>query len=448
MKHITIAIIACFLTISCSSKNNPQPQTKEVVSYISENPQTPFEVYNAMARALKYNLKSAISENNKKVAMLTEAKKPQQKLAIFVTPKEKQDMYSAYQNLNAAILIAQDNPSAYSKNLAQSLMLAGASAYNKAGFAKNTSLDIKRSIKIQKLELEKINKKETQTNNLSKIDETRKEALELYLLKMDKLQEKLHQDILHFNNLESLNTDHVKFGSKKYFNAKNLKKEFTVEDFENLAQENGVIYNVAQTKNAIAKKFPSASRINMDTQAYKNKTLQDEIIFEALQTSKDLLEQKATINQAKLLQIKLGFYLTKLLELEAIKANQIYITKTKLYNQTKKDRSLKNQELKAKAEMLNAQYNKNNAQGAFVIAIQNLYFITDPISFDNNYLNKAVGLLAKDIKKQISLNTSKLMATDNYKTFQKKPIPAINKAPQWADPSKNWLNDTIKDYKD
>ncbi|MFI3241370.1 MAG: hypothetical protein R3Y43_02250 [Alphaproteobacteria bacterium] len=440
MKYLTTILTICFITTSCSVVKKKEAPTYTQLINLPNNPEVvanPFEIYNSMARAVKYNLDRLLEEHEIKITEINtteeEIKTPQQQITILTEIENPTDIYQIYKALDAAILIKENTQNANIQHITQNLILAGINSYNKASFAKNKSVDLSRSETYYERRLDKLLSKEKGLVDTSKEEELEKQEIEVFLFNSKEMQELYQTNLTEFNQLEKADYTNVKFGSKKYFELKTFQNNLKLENFEELALKNKVIDNLKYERNLLVQNFPNAYRLHMSDDTYKNTYLHQQVLNQGNEVALRVLDGSISVQTAKLLRIRLAFYIAKITKFE-------YFNTLEQYKKSTQDKSIKN-----RANIIKLEYALNNALSNYALSVQNLYFSADPIDLPLTEINRAVDIVAKKIKTYTNQNLASILATQEYpqKNTSYK-IPNVNAEKQWAPRGENWLEEVVK----
>lgn len=443
MRHITFAFFGLFLLVSCSS---PSPQSTKIeieqlpFSHNPENPKEAIEVWSSMARAAKYNIEVAVDNYTKKLSAAQQAKAPLDALAPFADETSgSNELFNTYKTLNLAILISQDDKKAHFQDVAQNLLLAGVSSYHQASFASKKKRDLDREINKKRKDIEALNKKEERINTLSPKDAENKKALEVFLVQIKELEEAFANDLAFFGNLEKVDMATTTFGSQRFFDGSNWDNSLTLENFEKIAQKNNKINNLEVEKNELFKAFPEATRLSLNNMDYKNPLITQEIILKNNHIVTALLNKKISINKAKVAQIELAYYMVKLAEVVNLEAQLNYQTGYNELKRRQKDNKKLSDVLAQEIEVLRLDRYRNQTVSHKTVAIQNLYFLTEPLPLNREFFNPSITEIAKKIKKYTSSNLAEVLAVVEAQKIGIK----VGEVSNWTS-SENWLEEVVE----
>lgn len=211
-----------FLVILASCRSAPVAQTGEAVieqetAVINPEPvKGRVDVYESMARSVKYNTGATLRELRKKV-VYDKNTNPRSIVNNILKMKNlnQNPLYDSLRALDFAIIYAAVNlsddehfTSAYlNAKASQTAALAAIKAHKDALFAQRKIKEIERMVKREQREVDTLKAKQDRLGVLNSDDEAYKKGLEVVIYKLSEIKKKLEEEVVLYRQVTSCLAD-------------------------------------------------------------------------------------------------------------------------------------------------------------------------------------------------------------------------------------------------
>ena len=246
---VGVTVVACL----CACSSAPDADTYKPVidkADLSVKPEKlagKIDVYDSMARSVKYNIDATYPALKEKVYFKLN-ENPRQIVNNILKMKEpsQNPLYDSLRALDFSIAYAManlsDNEEFISENLkaksAQSLALAAIKAHKDALFASKKIKEIDRQIRRLQSDIKILNDKQDRIGVLNSEDEAYKKGLEVIVFKLSEIRKNLENDLVNYRQLVKTDDAKIDFEGRNFYELDNLDAKLTVEDFRKTAFKN------------------------------------------------------------------------------------------------------------------------------------------------------------------------------------------------------------------
>lgn len=471
-----------FLVILTSCSSAPKPQNGDAVieqtTYIV-NPEPikgRVDVYESMARGVKYNIQATLPELKKKVVYNPEAN-PRTVVSSILKMKSmsQNPLYDSLRALDYAIIYATVNLSQDEKfvsdylhaKAAQTLALASIKSHKDALFAMQKVREIDRLVKKEQRELGQLTKKQERIGVLDSEDEAYKKGLEVVLYKLGELRQSFEGDLALYRQLTKIDSNKLDLEGRRFYELDDLDAKLKPSDFQtsafnnrsefSLQNELNKKYSYEQLQQQLRQEYPQVERLeingyNAEDPVYL-KELQQRAEFLAnylvdkvwqyeqapnsgakKQLQREAFEEMAL---AVLTQNEIAFNVIKRADIDKEEVDKRMNELKKVISQNEKRyRPGVNQKidlLEQKVALLNLEQQESQILAERAVAIRAIYFYAGFNPFTSRLLDGQI----KDISLSLKVGFNK----DVIEMLAKAPLP---QTPQKVDPNnwakqENWL---------
>lgn len=282
---IAISSLSLWACSTAVKEKNANIEVDEL--YFAQEPEPingKIDVYNSMARAVKYNVDITTQNLNKKIFTDNPNMQPQDVVRKMLNVKSEKEnpLYGGLKVLDFAIIHAitrlSDKRSYVDGNLyaksSQSLALAAIKSHKDALFAQKKIKVITRLIDQEQKILTGLNKKLDRVGSLSKDDQAYQKGLEVAIMKLSELRAALVFNINEYAQLVKADEKKMSFEGRKFYELEDLDESLTVSAFQNSAYRNrnefampkefGKSYTYVEIDNNLLKRYPEVERLRIN----------------------------------------------------------------------------------------------------------------------------------------------------------------------------------------
>lgn len=278
-----------FLVILTSCSSAPKPQQGDAVieqASLVVNPEPAkgrVDVYDSMARGVKYNIHATLPDLKKKVFYDSNVN-PRNVISGILQMKSmsQNPLYDSLRALDYAIIYATVNLSGDEKfvseylqvKAAQTLALASIKSHKDAQFGIQKAREIDRLVKKEQREVENLKKKEERIGVLDSEDEAYKKGLEVILYKLAELHKRLDEDIILYRQVTKIDNDKLELEGRRFYELDDLDAKLKVSDFQasafnnrpefKLQKELNKTYAYEQIKQMLRHEYPQVERLEIN----------------------------------------------------------------------------------------------------------------------------------------------------------------------------------------
>ncbi len=241
------------------------------------------DVYDSMARSVKYNINVTYPALKEKV-FFKQAENPRQVVNSILKMKDpsQNPMYDSLRALDFAIAYALANVSNdeafVSENLkaksAQSLAVAAIKAHKDALFASKKIKEIDRQIRRLQSDIKILNDKQDRIGVLNSEDEAYKKGLEVIVYKLSEIRKNLEESLLVYRQLVKSDEKKIDLEGRNFYELDHLDAKLGVEDFRKTAfnyrpefkiqKELSKKYSYEQVSQILRNEYPQVERLEIN----------------------------------------------------------------------------------------------------------------------------------------------------------------------------------------
>ena len=490
MKYVKFSGNALFLTClflcGCALDDaDKTPAVKEDELVFRAEPEAvkgKVDVYTSMARAAKYNVDNASANLNKKI--FDPNQKPRNVLQNIMNIKfdNTTPLYEVSNALEYATLYATanlNNKKGFVDNLfytraAQHLTLAAIRTHQDAWYASRKIKEINRLAKQEQKKLAEINAKLERTGKLTRDDLEYKKGLEVALLNLNELQQKLAMNLAEYGELTNMLTSKVDFAGRHFYELEDFDKNYSVEIFQESAVNNRTEFAVAkelvktysfdEVKQSTNLMYEDVERLDINGLDIDHRLYSTQLQERALQNANDLIDAVSAYNNendvqqknklqeqafdvlgnAILAQIKVNYKLVRLADIDyKLTSDKIKTLKKKINELERKSRlnsEKKIELLNLRIALMQEEYTLSQIKAERAVALRTLYFEAGFSPYTKRLLKAPLKDIEQVLKVGFNEDVVRMLAAAEQKLKQSKPID--NEKNYWAK-GENWLEKLI-----
>ena len=490
MKYVKFSGNALFLTClflcGCALDDaDKTPAVKEDELVFRAEPEAvkgKVDVYTSMARAAKYNVDNASANLNKKI--FDPNQKPRNVLQNIMNIKfdNTTPLYEVSNALEYATLYATanlNNKKGFVDNLfytraAQHLTLAAIRTHKDAWYASRKIKEINRLAKQEQKKLAEINAKLERTGKLTRDDLEYKKGLEVALLNLNELQQKLAMNLAEYGELTNMLTSKVDFAGRHFYELEDFDKNYSVEIFQESAVNNRTEFAVAkelvktysfdEVKQSTNLMYEDVERLDINGLDIDHRLYSTQLQERALQNANDLIDAVSAYNNendvqqknklqeqafdvlgnAILAQIKVNYKLVRLADIDyKLTSDKIKTLKKKINELERKSRlnsEKKIELLNLRIALMQEEYTLSQIKAERAVALRTLYFEAGFSPYTKRLLKAPLKDIEQVLKVGFNEDVVRMLAAAEQKLKQSKPID--NEKNYWAK-GENWLERLI-----
>lgn len=278
-----------FLVILASCRSAPVAQTGEAVieqetAVINPEPvKGRVDVYESMARSVKYNTGATLRELRKKV-VYDKNTNPRSIVNNILKMKNlnQNPLYDSLRALDFAIIYAAVNlsddehfTSAYlNAKASQTAALAAIKAHKDALFAQRKIKEIERMVKREQREVDTLKAKQDRLGVLNSDDEAYKKGLEVVIYKLSEIKKKLEEEVVLYRQVTRIDSDKLTLEGRRFYEMDDLDAGLKAGDFQasafanrqefKLADELNRQYSYEQVRTMLRHEYPQVERLEIN----------------------------------------------------------------------------------------------------------------------------------------------------------------------------------------
>ena len=278
-----------FLVILASCRSAPVEQTGEAVieqetAVINPEPvKGRVDVYESMARSVKYNTGATLRELRKKV-VYDKNTNPRSIVNNILKMKNlnQNPLYDSLRALDFAIIYAAVNlsddehfTSTYlNAKASQTAALAAIKAHKDALFAQRKIKEIERMVKREQREVDTLKAKQDRLGVLNSDDEAYKKGLEVVIYKLSEIKKKLEEEVVLYRQVTRIDSDKLTLEGRRFYEMDDLDAGLKAGDFQasafanrqefKLADELNRQYSYEQVRTMLRHEYPQVERLEIN----------------------------------------------------------------------------------------------------------------------------------------------------------------------------------------
>ena len=197
---------------------------------------------------------------------------------------------------------------------AQHLTLAAIRTHQDAWYASRKIKEINRLAKQEQKKLAEINAKLERTGKLTRDDLEYKKGLEVALLNLNELQQKLAMNLAEYGELTNMLTSKVDFAGRHFYELEDFDKNYSVEIFQESAVNNRTEFAVAkelvktysfdEVKQSTNLMYEDVERLDINGLDIDHRLYSTQLQERALQNANDLIDAVSAYNNENDVQQK------------------------------------------------------------------------------------------------------------------------------------------------
>ena len=241
------------------------------------------DVYDSMARSVKYNINVTYPALKEKV-FFNHAENPRQVINSILKMKDpsQNPMYDSLRALDFSIAYAlanvSDDEAFVSENLkaksAQTLALAAIKAHKDALLASKKIKEIDRQIRRLQSDIKILNEKQNRIGVLNSEDEAYKKGLEVVVYKLSEIRKTLEESLIVYRQLVKSDEKKIDLEGRNFYELDHLDAKLTVNDFRKTAfnyrpefkiqKELSKKYSYEQVSQILRSEYPQVERLEIN----------------------------------------------------------------------------------------------------------------------------------------------------------------------------------------
>ena len=425
----------------------------------------PVNVYNAMARAAKYNADVSAQNMLKKIYDGNENPK---KIAenMFAAGQEADKLYNAARALDFADIYAMsiltDNQR-YIENMlyvksAQNLSVAAIKLHREEIFAENQIKKIDRLMKQQDKVLKNLNDRMERSGDLTDKELTYRKDLEVALNNLAEIKSQLLYVETEYKQLLRTKDKDLDLESKRFYELDDFDKRYNPDVFQDsaisnrreftLAKEELGSFNAAKARRQAFVDYPPVARLDINGLEIEDSRYENELfnkaklvttnLFDAVEKYQNkpnnlVLKQKVFDELAALVmtQVELGYRLVEKSTYD-YEANKYKIAEAKeIIKQMEKKRNLPEYEkvdlLNKKIELIALEQKEAQVLAERASSLRNLYYLAGLSPFDKSVLKGRIKDIEITLKQAFNKDVIAMLS-------------AVKENPRWDDGGNAWAH--------
>lgn len=492
-KRLILSLVSVIL-LGCASENQEWGTEKIEVEEIpiTINPEKvtgKLDVYNSMARAVKYNVDFASQNVKKKLELPKDIKTVTAKELINrmvdVKTADENPLYNAIRVLDFSVMYAVNaledsealkNEHIYARS-SQYLALGAISTHQKTIFAMKKLREIERLVKKEQKEVMLLNDKMERSGGLSQNEIEYKKGLDVAIYELNDFAKALQADQNQYEQLIKFTDKKLALEGRRFYELDDFDKNFVLDAFQkvavanrtefkkgNISQEN---YSFEGIKENIFKDYPEVERLEINGFEAKDALYVEGLIKRANQTAEKLvaaalfyqkskLTQSPEVEQARkevlrqlgvavFEQVEMAYNMVKSASFdyeiiaEKVKSlKQEVREKEKRYSNNYTD---KLEVLNLKLKLLQAEAQESQVLAERAVALRSLYFYAGFSPFNQNLMKKELKDIAIALRAAFNQDLVKMLV--NSPKSEPKPVVVDT---EW-NKQENWLETVVEGSK-
>lgn len=484
MRSIVVLLLVMFVW-ACSSNENKDLELKEAPNAENLADNTPEEikgridVYNSMARTVKYNSTVATQNMKSKITYKNQNISGRDLIGgvLNVNSENANQFYDALRVLDYAVIFATDNMQedaqlqedyVYVQTSAH-LALAAIKAHQDALFAMKKVNEIDRESKKEQKILDGIGERLARSGNLSNDEIEYKKGLEVSLVEKIKLRNLLAANVAQYAQVAKIDNKDFNLEGRRFYELDDFDKDFSLESFQKTAAANrielsyarkwGTNTDYAEIQRNLIKDYPEMERLQLNGYDVKDPIYAEQLVKRSLRIAENLLDAVLAykresvpnnrrylkeqalelLGEAIFMQVEMAYNLVAIADLD-LKAANDSISKIqkdirereKDYRAGYKDR-LEVQNLKLK--LLEAEIKVSQTLGERAVALRSLYFYAGFSPFNRVLLKEPIKVIVENLRLAFNRDLVDMLANSKQKDKEefKNPDENWSKGDDWLE---------------
>ena len=486
-----ISFCSVLCLVSCQTSDNlieDDRANKQIVSscevkgIVPQEPKGKINVYDAMARAAKYNVGVMTERTFNKIYSVNSSVTPKEILTNLLSSSNGQDnkVYNALRALDYAILYATASMSQSSLDVhddiletsAQNLALAAIKAHNDMLFTEKQDPQLVKLIAKNKDEIKDLEDKSFRMGKLSPEEYEYKKALDVNVYKLNNFHDIFLARQVEYRNLIKDKSKNPQLDGRKFYELDSLDKKLNAQIFQKAALRYRNEFKLMTSKEYsfegisryLALTFDSTQRLDvneydknnplfvnaMEKQAdvIANKLIDSVAIYQNNTLKGKFFQLKENVfdnlSAAIFAQIELAYNMVKMIELDLEETNkQIKTLKKDIASLKSHDLPLsqKMDLLEKQTNLFSLEMSRSQIIGEKAVAIRALYFYAGYAPFNCPTLNMPPENIARILKDGFNREVVRMLANIS----EEKPSN-VSKVNDWAK-GENWLENLLNKKK-
>lgn len=489
MKNLRIIGLAATFSLlalsACVSDHNSAIDTKSKNDLVFTSEPEPvkgkLDVYNSMARTVKYNVDGASQNLSKKIYSQNPNQQPKDIIRNITNTGigDNMPLYDSANVLEFAIIYAtanlQEKPSSIEAGLyvksSQHLALAAIRSHQDSWFALKKIKEIDRLSAAENKILKELNRRLERNGTLNTDDLEYKKNLEVALLKLSEIRQSLAYRLIEYSQLTKVEAKQIELEGRRFYELEDFDKKYNLEIFQEAAVRNRSEFALAKelvksyTFNDVRGKsirdYPDVERLDINGVSIANDLYGQELQQRAVAIADNLIEAVAAyksstdlhkdaarrrafdeLGSAILAQIEINYDMVKLADLdyqnatkELAKLQKSITTLEKAHRLTTEQKlSLLNQ----KIQRFELQQKQSQISAERAVALRNLYFNAGLSPFSKKILKAPIKDIVATLRTSFNQDLVSMLSAASVEV-KKAPSRQIN---DWAR-SDNWLEELL-----
>jgi len=487
LNRIKNIFIIGFVLAICACGSH-EPLILEGTTPVEETPERlkgNTDVYNSMARAIKYNINTTIYNIKNRIDH-TAPQSSTKKIIQSVYNGDDTDIAAALRLLDFAVVFAtntvEPNPAIREEYLfeksAQHLALAAIRAHEDVLFADKKIKLIDRDSRLETKEINALNNKLEKNGTLSDAEITHKKGLEVVLHNQQQLRNQLLGNITQYLRLVQSDEKKLDVEGRRFYELEDFDNKYTISTFQNVAASNRPELRYAKRQGYnndyhsmlyhLMRNHPEMEHLQINGADLNDMPYIKGLVKRARKVSEKLIETTLTYQNAQTIEPlkkttrdkvyqNLGDAIFTQVELAYNLVKQVSTQLTTLQeNIAQQNKEIRNQEknaksnpekitvmnLKNKLTMSQLQESKLIAERA--AALRSLYFYSGFSPFSKILLDQKIKVISNNLK--IAFNKDMIAMIANSPEPQPEPKTWEVKDEDWAK-GENWLEQLVDENK-
>ncbi len=484
--HIRLwsGLAAVLLIASCQSQNVSERYKQDGLVFVDEIEPVKgrTDVYQSMARAVKYNVDNASLNLNKKIFTQDPSQDPKTVIKNIMNSdiNDRSSLLEASNVLEYAIIygishLQEKRPTAelglYLKS-SQHLALATIRAHHDTWFAMKKIKEIDRLLAKENKNLEALKQKQERQGMLSLEDIEYKKNLEVALLKLNEIRSALAFRQTEYSQLIQANPDKLELEGRRFYELEDFDRKYNLEIFQEsavrhrtefaAAKENGKYYSYVEVRDNAIRDYPEIARLDINGVSLGHELYEKELRDRALLIANNLVDavtsyQKATplfkdslrrkaydeLGAAIMAQIQINYCLVKLADVEyqhlgheiAKKKKEVLALEKRARTGNVQNLELLNQKIK----LIELQRRQSQVNAERAVSLRSLYFNAGLSPFSKRNLKLSVKEITALLRTSFNKDLVEMLSAVSEE-IKRLPKPKKN---DWAKED-NWLENLMK----
>lgn len=479
MIGFVLAICAC---------GSHEPLILEGTTPVEETPERlkgNTDVYNSMARAIKYNINTTIYNMKNRIDH-TAPQSSTKKIIQSVYSGDDTDIAAALRLLDFAVVFAtntvEPNPAIREEYLfeksAQHLALAAIRAHEDVLFADQKIKRIDRAARLESKEINTLNEKLEKNGTLSDAEIAHKKGLEVVLHNQQQLRNQLLGNVTQYLRLVQSDEKKLDVEGRRFYELEDFDNKYTISTFQNVAAANRPELRYAKRQGYdndyhsmlyhLMRTHPEMEHLQINGADLNDMPYIKGLVKRARKVAEQLIETTLTYQNAKTIeplkkttrdkvyqnlgdaiftQVELAYNLVKQVsaQLATLQADIAQQNKT-IREQEKiaKSDSEKIAVMNLKNKLMNSQLQESKLIAERAATLRSLYFYSGFSPFSKILLDQKIKVISNNLK--IAFNKDMIAMIANSPEIEPEPKNWEVKDEDWAK-GENWLEQLVDENK-